>query len=100
MAREIDNLDDIIDSREIIERIEELEADEAELADSDLNELALLRDLTAEAANTGIENWEHGATLIRDSYFVEYTRELAEETVEGLEDAKWPFSCIDWEKAA
>lgn len=42
-----------------------------------------------------------GETLILDSDFEDYARELAED-VEGkaIRDAHWPFNCIDWERAA
>ena len=37
--------------------------------------------------------------MIPESEFEDYARELAEE-IGGMDDAKWPFTCIDWEKAA
>ncbi len=44
--------------------------------------------------------------LIRDSYFTEYARDLAKNTVSLPNDDPllswdtWPLSCIDWERAA
>jgi len=101
-TREISNYDDTIDSREIIERIAELTdkaADGDSLLDQDERiELAALRNL-AEQGET-FEDWKYGVTLIRNSYFVTYAQELADDTVTGMSDAQWPFTCIDWEKAA
>ena len=48
----------------------------------------------------GYGDWSYGETLIRDSYFTDYAQELAEEVCEMPSDIKWPYTCIDWEKAA
>lgn len=42
----------------------------------------------------------YGATLVRDSYFEDYARELAEDCGLIQRDAHWPNDCIDWERAA
>lgn len=46
------------------------------------------------------DNAENEPTLISDSYFIEYARELAEDC--GMVDANatWPNNCIDWKWAA
>jgi hypothetical protein len=97
----IDNLQDVIDSRDVIERIEELEGDvEAELAsDDDIAELETLKVL-AEEAEGYAEDWKHGEALIRDSYFTEYAQQLAEDMGAVSENQNWPNTCIDWEEAA
>ncbi|MEQ6332992.1 hypothetical protein [Sphingobium sp. MK2] len=46
------------------------------------------------------DDWSHGVTLIRDSYFKEYAEQLADDIGAINGDAKWPVNCIDWEKAA
>jgi antirestriction protein len=97
------NSDDIIDSREVIERIAELEA-VAEEGDSLLDQderidLEELRKLAAEASDYAAD-WEYGETLIRDSYFVTYAQEFAEDIGAVNPDAGWPNSYIDWERAA
>ena len=120
--------DDIIDSRDVMERIKELRAslagtpfaDEqyslAELRDIeegthyawqdavgfDPDEIDELIDLLefAEAGKYTAADWEHGATLVRDSYFKEYAQELAEEIGAINSDARWPNDCIDWDQAA
>lgn len=45
-------------------------------------------------------DWKHGATLVRESYFEDYARSLAEDLGLISDDSKWPCTCIDWEKAA
>lgn len=155
--REITNSDDVIDSRDVIARIEELEAErealaeamaeatealgEAETALADiqasLDELAECSDEedtakdaleeAREALDTATEalqdwdddngaelaalkalaekgegwaDWPHGETLIRDSYFEDYARELADDCGMIPDGPGWPCNCIDWEKAA
>src|SRR5678810_1054818 len=96
---EVSNSDDVIDSRSIIERIEELEGDRDSYTDDtvpdyddledgqtlravawakenpdDAAELKALLALQSEAEGY-CEDWEHGATLIRDSYFETYAQE-------------------------
>lgn len=122
MTNTISNLDDTIDVRDLIARVEELreERDDLQLAldggsQEDVNALAewetdnaeelaelesLLDDLNGMG---GDEQWEgdwYPVTLIRDSYFQGYAQELAEDC--GLIDnqASWPHTCIDWELAA
>ena len=102
------NADDILDSRDIIARIEELteEIHEFECAGLDEDDYADERDdlesLTAlqEEAEGYSEDWQYGATLIRDSHFETYAQELAEEIGAIDSDAPWPANCIDWQVAA
>lgn len=98
MPRSIDNRDDIIDSRDVIARIEELT--EQEERDSDeTEELAALRRLEDQCEGY-CADWHHGETLIRESYFKRYAQELAKDCG-MLENANaWPLTCIDWEQAA
>lgn len=143
---EITNSQDIIDSRNIIDRIAYLEderstlesavedaqesvndyetpegadteddtgieglRDDLEAAQTDLKEwdesdegreLKALKALQDEAEGYS-EDWRHGATLIRDTYFTEYAEELAGDITDyNPRQVSWPFTCIDWEKAA
>lgn len=111
----IDNTDNLIDSRDVIAQIEALTAEReglveevAEAATTPASERLAevedeLRALTAlqEEAEGYAADWHHGETLIRDSYFEDYARELAEDMHgRALEDANWPMCCIDWERAA
>ena len=98
MTKTISNCDDIIDSRDIIERIEELEADD-ERDEADSDELTTLQEFAKEGEDYA-EDWAHGATLIRDSYFETYAEELATDCCEMPSDNSWPMYCIDWEWAA
>lgn len=120
---EITNTTDIIDSRDIIARIEYLESEQADLLmnedgetvapeelsdearkafhaweEENAHELDALRSLRDEAESS--PDWEYGETLIRESYFEDYARELAEDCGDVPKDLKWPLRCIDWEQAA
>ena len=102
------NTDDVIDSRDVIEAIEELESElemeegvisaDCPLDEEDLAELAELRALAEEAEGYS-GDWPHGAALIRDSYFEDYAQQLAEDTG-AIPNNDWPLYCIDWECAA
>jgi hypothetical protein len=72
--------------------------EQADTSDDDAEELKALRTLAEEADGCG--DWYHGETLIRDSYFEDYARDLHED-ING-HDAKsgWPYDYIDWEAAA
>jgi antirestriction protein len=87
---------DTIDSRDILARIDALENT---TDPDDLAELTILESVAEESAGYA-EDWIHGETLIRDSYFPTYARELADDIGALPDDAAWPHTCIDWEKAA
>lgn len=105
MAEEINNSMDIIDSRDVIARIDELES-EIESAEEDgeepddemVEELEVLKALADEAGDS--PDWPYGEALIRDSYFEDYAQELAEDIGAIDRGASWPNNCIDWEWAA
>jgi hypothetical protein len=127
--KEICNTDDVINSRDVIARIEELEGErdsfeiDAEILDEpdtignvesdtdasrvewaiqnedDAKELKVLIEL-AEEAEDYASDWRYGETLIRDGYFEDYARELAEDIGAIKEDASWPNNYIDWEAAS
>jgi hypothetical protein len=125
----ISKFDEIIDSRNVIKRIEELEEERQSLQDDvdiantedppnpsalneaeealsewdsgdDAEELKTLKALAEEGEGYS-DDWRHGAQLINEDYFETYAREFAED-MHGAEmrSASWPFSCIDWEQAA
>lgn len=104
MAREYTDYEyaDVIDSRDLIETAEEvreyLASDEGRDDDDARAWLVAFEELDG----AGITDFEYGATLIRESYFVEYARELAEEigVVPDTDGSGWPLYCIDWEWAA
>lgn len=132
MSTEVSNSNDVIDSRDVIARIEELEGEleaardneaeekreenpdfedpafdnwlEAVLADpkhlmyEEAVELKALRDL-AEEAEGYAEDWRHGATLIRESYFEDYCRELVSDIGDMPKEIP-SYIEIDWAKTA
>jgi hypothetical protein len=130
MRRDISNTADILDSRDIISRIEELESELSDAYDahmieraeeqrepitfeqwltfnadrldfalqSEAIELQVLRAVASQGEGYG--DWEHGETLIRESYFETYARELADDIGAVKDDAGWPGRHIDWEAAA
>lgn len=109
-TKEISNSDALIDVRDIIARVEELEEDEAdvegqaELFKEENAELVTLKALLEElAGNGGDEEWRgewYPITLVRDSYFKDYAQELADDIGAINSEATWPNNCIDWEQAA
>jgi hypothetical protein len=109
--------DDVIDVRDIIERLEELESlldeylakhddscigDWAEVSPEEHKELSMLVSLMEEMAGYGgDEQWRgdwYPLTLIRESHFTDYTEELVRDCYQltGLPD----FVHIDWEATA
>lgn len=129
MTVTVDLTADIIDIRDIIERIDELESDLDGLkSDSplswqefsrayaglhphgqgrkteELEELSNLLNIMAElAGNGGDEQWRgdwYPLTLIRESHFRDYAQELAEDIGAVNAQATWPNNCINWDQAA
>ena len=116
----ISNMDEVIDSRDIIERIEELETEindlmeelETEMsfdefiAESDdelVTEYNMFIALQEEASNS--PDWSYGEALIRRSYFVDYIEELINDCYEmpkEMNSGRWPFNhmTMDYEAAA
>ena len=87
-----------IDSRDILERLHELEAQD-ELDEDETEELDTLRDINRQGEDYA-SDWQYGATMIPRRDWVEYAQELAEEIGAISPDAQWPLSYIDWEEAA
>lgn len=90
--------DDIIDSRDIEARIEELEGDD-DLGDDERDELAALVALRNQVERVTRE-WRYGVALVNDAYFEDYAMTLAYETGAIGRKASWPYTCIDWSAAA
>lgn len=111
---DVSNTANVIDSRDVIARIEELEALRAEnietmengTADDEIEDFTRedaeeLKALTALAdEGEGVGDWSYGATLVRDDYFEDYARQVAEDLGMITSDYQWPASHIDWEAAA
>ncbi len=96
----MDKYDDLIDSRDVIARVEELREQGA--ADRDHEEEVEYVNLIAlaEKGADSAPDWTYGETLVRDSYFKDYAQELADDLGLISDDAKWPATCIDWDRAA
>lgn len=108
----INNQADVIDVRDVIARVEELRSaieayaekmtDWQENADN-TEELEQLESLLSElAGNGGDEKWEgqwYPVTLIRDSHFEDYARELVEE-IGDLPKGLPTYIEVDWEATA
>lgn len=114
---EISNTQDIIDSREIIERIEELqelieEYDEElkEIEDEDgevyeededlfdeREELRILLEVQEQGECS--PDWNYGEILIHKNYFVEYVKEMLHDIGEFPRDIPWYIE-IDWDSTA
>lgn len=107
VSKSISNSEDVIDSRDVIERIKYLESDHEDCDDAhpenhdqeEHDELVALTKLQEEAEEYA-PDWEYGSTLIRDSYFKDYAQELAYDIGAIDPKATWPINCIDWEAAA
>ena len=110
---DVNNTQDVLDSRDVIARIDELsdELDGGAIddetstfmvdgvdCDEEHEELEALKALAEEAS--GSPDWQYGETLIRDSYFTEYAEELANDIGAVDANAQWPMSFIDWDAAA
>lgn len=103
-SKPISNTDAVIDSRDVIARIEELQDDEnrTSLEEEELQELLKLQ---GEAESS--PGWVHGETLIRREFFVTYIEELISECYEMPRELKsgsgqWPWRhmSLDYEAAA
>ena len=87
-----DGTEDVIDSRDIIERYDELAAIE-ELTEDELNEKTALEKLRAKGEAS--PDWDYGETLIRESYFEDYIEQLIDdcypEVSKALYSGEWPM---------
>lgn len=113
MSNTIDNSQDVIDSRDIIERIEELESlqadmveqlDKGEISESDMlvfdndegKELDSLREL-AEQCQDYASDWLYGETLIHRDYFKTYMDDMIADCYELPSDMPaWMSIVLDY----
>lgn len=97
------NSNDIVDVRDVIARYEELSAIEERDEDEETEFSSLTKLLNELCGSGGDEQWRgdwYPVTLIRDDYFEQYARDLADDIGAINRDAKWPNTHIDWEAAA
>lgn len=107
-----DTNQDVFDSRDLIERIEELEAlkdlvsegkaspEDIEEWEESVEEYYTLRKFADEAEGY-CEDWEHGESFIHEDYFTQYAKEFASDCgyiPDNLPD--WIENNIDWEGVA
>jgi hypothetical protein len=105
--QEINNGMNIIDSRDVIARIEELQdavdanlelpEDAREDFTEETDELKALRDLAEQCEGYG--DWEDGDVLIRETYWVLYVEELVKDICGLPGDIPW-YVEIDWSTTA
>lgn len=65
--------------------------------------LVQLRELIDLLEIASMDSAADGIFAVEDSDFEDYAQELAEDVCDDwrlIRDNRWPFSCIDWEKAA
>lgn len=76
-----------------------LEVAQSDFGTDEQTELEELETLESE-----ISDFRHGETMISayDGDFEDYARQLAEDTIPDFREqsSSWPFSCLDWERAA
>ena len=96
MNTAIDNSEDVIDSRDIIDRLRHLDPESEDIDERE--EYAALAKLSKECEDY-VDDWKHGETLIRESYWEDYVRELLDDC--GYLPKSLPsWIEIDWEATA
>lgn len=94
--------DDVIDSRDLLERLDTLDEgwEAGLLTDDEADERRALTELKAETEGYAGDNWRDGVTFIADLYFEQYAEELADDIGAIDKGARWPVNHIDWKAAA
>lgn len=126
MPKTITKYDDIIDIETLIESFEALQDEHDERLENSLDEddqngpesiayqswllsedgieygniKSFLEDMRGNGGDVRHKGDWYPSTAIRESYFTDYAQELAEDIGDLSRDVKWPYTCIDWEKAA
>lgn len=100
------NLDDIIDSRDLQDVLDEAEdrlSDHEDgsfpLSDEELAETTRLVETLRRVADEVGSEWVHGVTLIAEDYFVEYAKDLLDDIGEIPRNLP-SYIVIDWEQTA
>lgn len=95
----------ILDSRDVIARIGDLEGadDENPLSADDAAELAALQALASEGEGYG--DWSHGEALIPEDEFTEHIKQLVADCYQlpkEFDSGTWPWNhmTMDWDAAA
>lgn len=114
----ITNTDKVIDSRDIIERLKELEQDIIDACGKDAGDFGAVETWLEYAESENVEaveeyrslyklqeqcedysEWEHGELLIHSSHWIDYVEELLTDCGDLPRDIPWYIS-IDWVKTA
>lgn len=105
MAHRVDNLDFVENEDDpLVMAVADAQKNLDEFNQSfDRDELDTLRSIISEGEKS--PDWFQGETLVRDSYFTEYIKELINDCYEMPEEVKsgnWPWKhmSINWEDAA
>ena len=75
------------------------------LTHAEYDELLILRELDKEAGEASSE-WEHGEPLVKEEFFLQYTKELIQDCYDDIpgknDNNRWPYNhiTIDYESAA
>lgn len=114
---EITNTHDVIDSRDLMVAISDLEmlrddwtdyqnepdkeglVAPVEFTSDDQETLDSLQEF-ADEFEAYAPDYQYGEIAIHDAYFQRYAEELAEDIGAVDQTASWPMTCIDWEQAA
>lgn len=91
-----------LDSRDLLERLEALEADadDAGLDPDESDELTMLIALRDETEGYAGDSWRDGVFFVADWDWKNYAHELAEDMGAIPQTYSWPASYIDWDAAA
>lgn len=100
--------DKVMDTRDLMAVAEEireaLESEDPEAIEAldvdDADEAREILESIEEIESVGIADWQYGETLIREDFFEDYARELADDIGAVDSNASWPLAHIDWEAAA
>ena len=91
--------EEYIQSFNIDDRIDNLEGS-GNLTLEEREELENLKQFKSEAIDClGEDEWGYGLNFVRDDYFIEHARELAED-IGATALNEWPIRHIDWRQAA
>jgi hypothetical protein len=109
--REVNNSQDVMDSRDVIEALEEMESDfedwKADFDEDppgdeeypDWEELVALRNFVEQASC--VDDWEYGVSIIHEDYFTEYCKEMLADIGEIPKDLPWYIeSNLNWDGVA
>lgn len=98
---EIHNTMDVIDSRDIVDRYNEIVGNP-----EFLDEATSLKKVIRQGENSS--DWDHGETMIHENYFVEYAKDLIDDCypeirkIQSQQGNRWPYRHIkiDYDAAA